>query len=218
MRREFVVRNRRIANLLIKLLVKKGNLGRADKIGYQVMCKLAKVKPVDVSVGEVIAQVVERIRPHIGVKVKKVAGRKIKVPYLYTQRRSLRSALVWIIEVAKESFPKDLVEGIVVEIMNAYEKKGMAYGQKRSLVRAAVYSRYYMKYLKVYKKRTFKFKKWLRLYERYFKEMNPKTQKEVELIELKKEKKNADKVRAYKIKGTISKKIIVETKRIRRSK
>ena len=113
----------------INCIMLNGKKAKAEKIVYDSISNLSdKVKKEPV---EAFEEIVDNIRPLIEVKSRRVGGATYQVPMEVRSARALSLALKWLANAARSrKSEKTMVDRLSGELIDAYNKKGMAYKKK----------------------------------------------------------------------------------------
>ena len=130
----------------INILTKKGKKGIAQKIIYQVLQNVKK-RITDVTEVEVLRIAVENVKPRIEVKSRRVGGSTYQIPVEVGASRGTVLAVRWIIEAAKARKKAAMSEKLVVEVMEAYNKRGSAAKKKEDTHKMAESNRAFAHYI-----------------------------------------------------------------------
>ena len=113
----------------INYLMFDGKKSKAEKIVYEAISNLSnKVKKEPI---EAFEEIVDNLRPLIEVKSRRVGGATYQVPMEVRSARSLSLALKWLANAARSrKAEKTMVGRLSGELVDAYNKKGLAYKKK----------------------------------------------------------------------------------------
>ncbi|MSO13320.1 30S ribosomal protein S7 [Rickettsiales endosymbiont of Trichoplax sp. H2] len=113
----------------INYLMQNGKKAKAEKIVYESIDNLSgKIKKEPV---EAFEEIVDNLRPLIEVKSRRVGGATYQVPMEVRSSRALALALKWLVNAARSrKSEKTMVDRLSNELIDAYNKKGMAYKKK----------------------------------------------------------------------------------------
>ncbi|HCJ67485.1 MAG TPA: 30S ribosomal protein S7 [Elusimicrobia bacterium] len=114
----------RIIKKFINKLNFRGKKSLAEKIIYQAMDVLkekTKENPV-----KVVTQAVDKVRPLLEVKPRRVGGATFQVPVEVKPDRSYSLALRWIINYARQRKGKPMSQKLAEELLDAYQGQGAA--------------------------------------------------------------------------------------------
>ena len=113
----------------INCLMQNGKKAKAEKIVYESITNLSdktKKEPV-----EAFEEIVDNLRPLIEVKSRRVGGATYQVPIEVRSSRALSLALKWLVSAARSrKSEKTMIGRLSNELIDAYNKKGMAYKKK----------------------------------------------------------------------------------------
>jgi small subunit ribosomal protein S7 len=113
----------------INYLMFNGKKAKAETIIYNSIDNFANY--IQKSPIEAFEKLLENIRPVMEVKSRRVGGATYQVPMEIQSNRSLALSLKWLIEAARlRKREKTMIEKLSNELIDAYNKKGMAYKKK----------------------------------------------------------------------------------------
>jgi small subunit ribosomal protein S7 len=118
-----------IVTKLINYLMQNGKKAKAEKIVYKAISNLSdqiKKEPV-----KAFEEVVDNLKPLIEVKARRVGGATYQVPVEVRPPRALALTLKWLVGAARSrSSEKTMINRLSNELIDAYNKKGMAYKKR----------------------------------------------------------------------------------------
>ncbi|KAB2892057.1 MAG: 30S ribosomal protein S7 [Desulfobulbaceae bacterium] len=104
-------------------LMERGKKSVAQRIFYDAMdIVTAKVQEADALT--VFEEAMEKVRPKVEVKSRRVGGATYQVPMEVRQTRRNALAIRWIINYAKSRSGKSMSEKLAAEIIDAYNNRG----------------------------------------------------------------------------------------------
>lgn len=113
----------------INYLMFDGKKSKAEKIVYQAIDNLSN--KVQKGAIEAFEEIVENLRPLVEVKSRRVGGATYQVPIEVRSSRSLTLALKWLVNAARSrKSEKTMVDKLSNELVDAYNKRGLAYKKK----------------------------------------------------------------------------------------
>jgi small subunit ribosomal protein S7 len=95
---------------------------------------------------EVFQQAVEKCRPLVEVKPRRVGGATLQVPVEVESRRGINLSMEWIVDAAKKRSGKSMTEKIAYEMMDAVSETGAAFKKKSDVHRMAEANKSYSHY------------------------------------------------------------------------
>nr|YP_009118116.1 ribosomal protein S7 [Malawimonas californiana]AJF22872.1 ribosomal protein S7 [Malawimonas californiana] len=113
---------------LINTLMKNGKKSIAEKAVYKTL-ELIKTK-YNKSPLPILKEAIENIKPSVEVKTIKKHGKEYRIPCEINTKRQQSLGIRWIVKSLKKSSEKGLKFKLFNEIMNALNKKGLAYKMK----------------------------------------------------------------------------------------
>jgi small subunit ribosomal protein S7 len=104
-------------------LMERGKKSVAQRIFYDAMDVVsAKIQETDALT--VFEEAMEKVRPKVEVKSRRVGGATYQVPMEVRQTRRNALAIRWIINYAKSRSGKSMSEKLAAEIMDAFNNRG----------------------------------------------------------------------------------------------
>ncbi len=104
-------------------LMERGKKNLAQRIFYDAMDIVAG-KVTDSDVLTVFEEAMEKVRPKVEVKSRRVGGATYQVPMEVRQTRRNALAIRWIIGFAKARSGKTMSEKLAAELLDAYNNRG----------------------------------------------------------------------------------------------
>lgn len=126
---------------LINNLMEGGSKSVAEKIVYksfEIVKEKAKKDPI-----EIFELAVEKVRPLVEVKPRRVGGATYQIPIEMDKDRGQKVALKWIIKAARGKKGKPMTEKLSEEIIDASNEAGVAYKKKMDVHKMAEANRSY---------------------------------------------------------------------------
>jgi len=108
----------------MNVLMLKGKKSVAEKIVYGALEKIqakAKTSPL-----EVFKQALDKVRPHLEVRSRRVGGATYQVPMEVRPERGIALAMRWIIMAARDRSEKTMMDRLAAEILAASNDNGAA--------------------------------------------------------------------------------------------
>ncbi len=130
-----------ILQKLINNVMQGGKKSLAEKIVYsalEIVKQKTKKDPV-----EVFETALEKVRPLVEVKPRRVGGATYQVPIEVDKSRGQKIALKWIVRAARDRSGKSMIEKLAAEIVDASNESGGAYKKKLDVHRMAEANRSY---------------------------------------------------------------------------
>ncbi len=106
-------------------IMQRGKKSVAQRIFYDAMDIVAE-KITDEEPIAVFEEAMEKVRPKVEVKSRRVGGATYQVPMEVRQTRRNALAMRWIIDFAKSRSGRAMSEKLAAEIMDAYNNRGAA--------------------------------------------------------------------------------------------
>jgi small subunit ribosomal protein S7 len=104
-------------------LMERGKKNLAQRIFYEAMDIVAG-KVTDSDVLTVFEEAMEKVRPKVEVKSRRVGGATYQVPMEVRQTRRNALAIRWIIGFAKARSGKSMADKLAAELLDAYNNRG----------------------------------------------------------------------------------------------
>ncbi len=104
-------------------LMERGKKSVAQRIFYDAM-NIVSTKMPDEDVLTVFEEAMEKVRPKVEVRSRRVGGATYQVPMEVRQTRRNALAIRWIIGFAKSRSGKSMAEKLAAELLDAYNDRG----------------------------------------------------------------------------------------------
>lgn len=104
-------------------LMERGKKSLAQRIFYDAM-DIVDAKMQDEDPLVVFEEAMEKVRPRVEVKSRRVGGATYQVPMEVRQSRRNALAIRWIIGFAKSRSGRSMSEKLAAEVMDAYNNRG----------------------------------------------------------------------------------------------
>lgn len=104
-------------------LMERGKKSLAQRLFYDAM-DIVKEKMPDEDTLTVFEEAMEKVRPRVEVKSRRVGGATYQVPMEVRQVRRNALAIRWIIGFAKSRSGRSMSDKLAAEIMDAYNNRG----------------------------------------------------------------------------------------------
>lgn len=127
----------------INCVMRDGKKSRAIRVVYDALAeidrRLEKEKDPDAPPGslEVFLQAIDRVKPHVEVRSKRVGGANYQVPMQVNRRRQQSLAFRWIIEAARDEKGKPMHLRLAKELWDAARNEGKAITTRENTHRMA---------------------------------------------------------------------------------
>lgn len=106
-------------------IMERGKKSVAQRIFYDAM-DIVAAKMTDEDPMTVFEEAMDKVRPKVEVKSRRVGGATYQVPMEVRQTRRNALAIRWIIDYAKSRSGRAMSEKLAAEIMDAYNNRGAA--------------------------------------------------------------------------------------------
>jgi small subunit ribosomal protein S7 len=117
--------NSKLAGKFINCIMLKGKKSVAQHIFYKAMDIIAEKEKAAPPI-EVFETAVNKVKPAIEVRSKRVGGASYQVPMQVSSKRQQSLSIRWIIEAARGVKGKAMPERLAAELIEAYHGKGGA--------------------------------------------------------------------------------------------
>jgi small subunit ribosomal protein S7 len=105
--------------------MERGKKSLAQRIFYDAM-DIVEEKVKDEDPLTIFEEAMEKVRPRVEVKSRRVGGATYQVPMEVRQSRRNALAIRWIISFARSRSGKSMSEKLAAEMMDAYNNRGAA--------------------------------------------------------------------------------------------
>ncbi|MGK5090743.1 30S ribosomal protein S7 [Deltaproteobacteria bacterium TL4] len=112
-----------LVSKFVNCLMESGKKGVSEKILYGAMDLLGQREPESNPL-EVFRQAVNKVRPAVEVKSRRVGGSTYQVPVEVRSARSQSLAIRWLINYANARNGKSMVNKLADELLEAYHGRG----------------------------------------------------------------------------------------------
>lgn len=119
----------------ITMIMEDGKKSIAEQILYRALDQVAAKKSTEPM--RVLEQAMERVRPIVEVKSRRVGGATYQVPVEVRSARRNSLAMRWLIDAARKRSEKSMAYRLAGEIMDAADSKGSAVKKKEDTHRMA---------------------------------------------------------------------------------
>ncbi len=126
---------------LVSNVMRGGRKSVSEKIIYrafEIIKEKTKKDPI-----EVFELALEKVRPLVEVKPRRVGGATYQIPMEIEKERGQKVAIKWIVKAARDKKGKPMYEKIADEIIEAANESGSAYKKKVDLHKMAEANRSY---------------------------------------------------------------------------
>ncbi|MDD5557548.1 MAG: 30S ribosomal protein S7 [bacterium] len=110
---------------IIRYMMREGKKSVAQRIVYSTMDLIGRRVP-DAQPLAVVEKAVDRVRPILEVKSRRVGGATYQVPVEVRSDRQVALALRWILSYARARKGKPMEERLAAELLDAYKGEGAA--------------------------------------------------------------------------------------------
>ena len=108
----------------INMVMVAGKKSVAEKVVYQALEKAAEKKQMDAV--DVLEEALEKVRPAVEVKSRRVGGATYQVPVEVRPVRQNALAMRWLIDAARKRNEKSMAARLAGEFIDAIEERGSA--------------------------------------------------------------------------------------------
>jgi small subunit ribosomal protein S7 len=122
----------------INCLMHDGKKSTAEGVVYGALDRVvAKMKNAEVQPLDVFKQALENVKPLVEVKSRRVGGANYQVPVEVRPERRQALAIRWIIAAARGRGEKIMADRLANELLDAYNKTGIAIKKREDIHRMA---------------------------------------------------------------------------------
>ncbi len=119
----------------INMVMKSGKKSVAEKIVYGAMAQIAQKEKGDVV--ELTQAALEKVKPMVEVKSRRVGGATYQVPVEVRPRRQMALAMRWTIEAARKRGEANMPLKLAGEMMDALHDRGAAMKKREEVHKMA---------------------------------------------------------------------------------
>lgn len=134
-----------LVSKFINAMMLQGKKSVAERIFYDAM-ELVASRRKDETPLEVFKSAVNRVKPNLEVKSRRVGGSTYQVPMEVDGSRKLALSFRWLIQFSRKRHEKTMSEKLAGEILDAAEGRGRAIKQKDDTHRMAEANRAFAHY------------------------------------------------------------------------
>ncbi|MCD6384787.1 30S ribosomal protein S7 [Candidatus Sumerlaeota bacterium] len=134
-----------VAGKFINCMMWDGKKTLSQKIFYRALEKI-KEKISDKEPIEVFHQAVENVKPVLEIRSRRVGGANYQIPIEVRPERRLSLAIRWLVQAARSRPERTMVERLANEIVDAYNKTGLAIKKREDTHRMAEANRAFAHY------------------------------------------------------------------------
>lgn len=128
----------------INQLMYQGKKSVAEGIMYEVLAELAKATKTDAV--SAFDEAINNVRPQLEVKSRRVGGATYQVPVEVRSSRSFALAIRWLITYSRARHGRTMVEKLLAEFNDAFNKRGAAVKKKEDVRKMAESNRAFAHY------------------------------------------------------------------------
>lgn len=128
--------NSKLVSRFINQVMKSGKKSVSERIVYSMLDLLSERKK-----GDGLAffeQAIDKLRPAIEVKSRRVGGATYQVPVEVRPARAIALAMRWLIAAAQQRNEKGMIKSLVAEILEILEGRGGAMKKREDVERMAL--------------------------------------------------------------------------------
>ena len=119
----------------INILMVWGKKSVAEKVVYEALAAAAEKKQLQPV--EVLEEALEKVRPAVEVKSRRVGGATYQVPVEVRPVRQNALAMRWLIDAARNRNEKSMSQRLAAEFLDALEERGAAVKKRDDMHRMA---------------------------------------------------------------------------------
>lgn len=121
----------------INCLMRDGKKAAAQRVVYDALAEIEKRTKGEPPALEVFEKAIDRVRPEVEVRSKRVGGANYQVPMQVKQKRKQSLAFRWIIEAARKESGKPMYLRLARELFEASQGEGKALSTREQTHRMA---------------------------------------------------------------------------------
>lgn len=126
----------KLVSKFINNMMWDGKKSVAQAVFYDAMDIIAK-RVKDTPPNEVFEAAVDRVKPNVEVRSRRVGGSNYQVPMQVNRKRQLSLAIRWILQAARGKSGKPMCERLAAELLDASRGEGAAVTIKQNIHRMA---------------------------------------------------------------------------------
>src|SRR3954468_18360020 len=119
-----------LASKFINCLMHSGKKSVAQDVFYSALDMIKEKMPEKDPI-EVFTTAVEKVKPYIEVRSRRVGGAAYQVPMQVNRNRQQSLAIRWILGAVREKKGRPMYQKLAEELSAAYNKEGAAYTTRR---------------------------------------------------------------------------------------
>jgi len=127
-------------SVLIQKLINRTMIGgkksKAEKIVYKAL-EIASERLGGVDPRELIEKVIDNVKPIVETRSRRVGGATYQVPVEVPERRQISLAIRWLVLAARARGPRNMVDKLADELVDAYNGRGGAVAKRDEVHRIA---------------------------------------------------------------------------------
>ena len=128
----------------INMVMESGKKSVAEKIVYGAMEQIADKESGDIV--ELTQQALEKVKPMVEVKSRRVGGATYQVPVEIRPKRQMALAMRWTIEAARKRGEANMPSKLAAEMLDALHDRGAAMKKREEVHRMAEANRAFAHY------------------------------------------------------------------------
>jgi small subunit ribosomal protein S7 len=110
----------------INSVMRDGKKSVAQRVVYDALDMIEQRTKGNPSAMQVFEEAIERVKPHVEVRSKRVGGANYQVPMQVNRRRQQSLAFRWLITAARDEKGKPMAQRLAKELMDACKGEGKA--------------------------------------------------------------------------------------------
>jgi small subunit ribosomal protein S7 len=137
--------NSELVARFINCVMLKGKKSLSQRILYQSLDIMSKKVP-DKDVLDVFVESVEKVKPVLEVKSRRIGGATYQVPVEVRSDRQTSLAIRWLIQFARERKGVPMAQALATELLDAYNGEGSAIKKRENMHKMAEANRAFAHY------------------------------------------------------------------------
>ena len=126
----------KLVSKFINCIMLDGKKSTAQRIFYDAMAIIEK-KVTDTPPQEVFEKAIEKVKPRIEVRSKRIGGANYQVPMQVNAKRRLSLAIRWIRDACRAGSGQPIANRLATELLSAYNGEGTAMRTRENIHRMA---------------------------------------------------------------------------------
>lgn len=149
-----IIKKKKKSNVLLYSflgnLIKRGRGVNSYKVYIELLEFLKEYKDIsnEKEIQKLFLEILSRLKPSVGIRIKKVAGISYQLPCPISDERASKMAISWFFKALQQRSEKKYSQKVKSEILDIMKGKGFSLQKKNSLEKVAVENRPFLHFLK----------------------------------------------------------------------